>query len=681
MAADPYKYFRIEARELLEQLGRDVLELEQQGASPELLSRMLRLAHTLKGAARVVKQIEIAEISHAMEDTLAPLRDGGGSASRAQIEQLLGQLDRMTAAVDALAPAPPPAAVSEGAGPVRPAADEAIRATRVDADELESLFDAIAEVSTQLGALRHSLDEVDAAARAAGQLAAQLARVRASRSPLPANVDATAAGIVGTLVDAQREARGSAERMTRELGQLRETAERLRLVPARTLFAGLERIARDGAQAAGRRVRLEASGGDVRLDGHVLGVIQPALVQLVRNAVAHGIEPEAERRRAGKPLEGRIRLEVERRGNRIAFACADDGRGIDVEAVRLLAERRAGEPVSTSDLFTLLLRAGSTSAASVTQLAGRGVGLDVVRDAATRLGGVVQARTEAQRGTTIELVVPVTMSSVAALLVEAEGITAAIPLDAVHHSTRVRAAEISTTASGQTLLDGDDVIAFLPLGAVLDGGAGPSHARASWSSVVISHGDVRAAIGVDRLLGTASVLLRPLPALTPATAAVAGLALDEAGDPRLVLDPAGLIEIATRPSTAPRGVARGPRDPILVIDDSLTTRMLERAILESAGYEVALAVSAEDGLARAREQRFSLFLVDVEMPGIDGFTFVERTRADPDLRSVPAILVTSRDAPEDRERGRAAGASAYVVKGEFDQNALLRTIAKLIGGS
>jgi two-component system chemotaxis sensor kinase CheA len=185
-------------------------------------------------------------------------------------------------------------------------------------------------------------------------------------------------------------------------------------------------------------------------------------------------------------------------------------------------------------------------------------------------------------------------------------------------------------------------------------------------------------LGADRVLGTCELVVRPLPAHVHADPTVLGAALDAEGQPGLVLDPAGLVEVASRATARAEEAPRPPRSPILVVDDSLTTRMLEQSILESAGYEVELAVSAEDALERCRRRRFGLLVVDVEMPGMDGYEFVKTTRADAAFAAIPAILVTSRGAPEDRQRGLDAGASAYIVKGEFDQKRLLATIEELL---
>jgi two-component system chemotaxis sensor kinase CheA len=203
--------------------------------------------------------------------------------------------------------------------------------------------------------------------------------------------------------------------------------------------------------------------------------------------------------------------------------------------------------------------------------------------------------------------------------------------------------------------------------------------RKSRSVVIVSFLAGNAALGVERLLGTATVVVKPLPPSIRAEAFVSGATLDADGNPELVLDPVGIVAEASMARQAPRKEdLRINRQPILIIDDSLTTRMLEQSILESAGYHVELAVSAEDALEKTRGRKFSIFIVDVEMPGMDGFEFVERIQSDPLLRGIPCILVTSRDAPEDRLRGQQVGARAYIVKGEFNQDFLLQTIRGLL---
>ena len=681
MAADPYKYFRIESREILEGLGKGVLELERSEQPKDVVARLFRLAHTLKGAARVVRQRDVAELAHAMEDALEPLREGTERASRVLVDELLTMIDAMTAKVAALgAPEAAPSATEERPRAAAAPREEPLRGVRADSNELDRLVEGVTELGSELAAVRRGANALEAARRTSEILRQRLAfRALESHPGSSARLRATVDELLALLAGASRDVSQGLERFERELAQVSDAAERLRLSPASTTFGALERALRDAAVATGRRATLETSGGDVRLDPELLSAVQAALVQAVRNAVAHGLEPEAERKRSGKPEAGAVRVEVTRAGGRVRFVCRDDGRGVDFEAVRrsALEKGHAESELDDGAVLELLLSGGISTSREVTALSGRGVGLDVIRETAARLGGRARLSSKRGEGTTLELVVPASRSALDALLVEAEGEIAAIPLEAVRRTLRAAPGDLARSAEGDSIVLEGRVIPFAPLARSLCATERARPSR-SWSVVLVQGASGLAAVGVDRLLGTETIVSRPLPAAMPGHAAVGGAALDADGNPRLVLDPDGLVASVENTAPAVADVA-SPRVPILVIDDSLTTRMLEQSILESAGYAVELATSAEEALEKAKGRRYGLFLVDVEMPGIDGFTFVERTRADTKLREVPCILVSSRASADDRRRGIDAGASAYIVKGEFDQGELLARIRKLLG--
>lgn len=692
MARDRFFYFRIEARELLDQLGQGVLDLEKGTPPADLVSRLLRLAHTLKGAARVVKQPEIADFAHRIEDALAPMREHPRPMTRAEIDGLLAHLDGIGTRVAALstpaASTPEVAAPSpSGTSPSIPVVtEELFRAFRPDVHEMDGLLDSLAEAQNQLSSLEPLVGRVEQLRHHADLVLDHLAA--------PGSADARSEDRSGSqvrvLADDLRTMCGTIERdlthrvarITREFHEARSAAERLRLVPANALFTLMERTARDAAQTLGKRVTFDGRGGGVRVDPQVLAIVQSALVQLVRNAVAHGIESPADRTTAGKSADGRVTIEVSRRGHRVVFTCADDGRGVDLQAVRELAEQKGLSTAhlrasDSADLFQVLLKGGISTSGTVNGVSGRGVGLDVVREAADRLSGDVTVKTTAGSGTTISVTVPLTLASIESLLVETSGVTAVLPLDSVRGSVRLSADAIVRTAAGQSIVFDGQHIPLGELGLALV----PSHAareRHDASVVVVQGSAGRAAFAVDRVLGSASSVLRRLPDLAPTAAYIAGVSLDDEGVPRPVLDPDALVAAASR-ALAARDEPRAARPHVLVIDDSLTTRMLEQSILESAGYIVDLATSAEEGLEKARARRYALFLVDVEMPGMDGFTFIERIRMDQDLRDIPAILVTSRNSPDDQRRGKAVGARGYIVKGEFDQGVLLERIRGLVG--
>jgi two-component system chemotaxis sensor kinase CheA len=728
MQKDPLRYFRIEARELVDQLSQGVLDL-QGGTGREPVARLLRHAHTLKGAARVVRQTGLADAAHTLEDLLVPYRDGADEVPPASIGELLRLTDGMTELVAALQQPPPaepvaalhqpplaelaaalhqPPPAEPVAEPLAPAAErggaaeapEAPHApVRGESADVDELLDAVDEAHARFAPLRRQLATVERARRAAEGVAEQVRTGAGERST------SLATRLIADLTALGRQLTETVEQVERELDDIRGRAERLRLVPVATILTTLHRAAYDVASTEGKSVRFESHGGDLRLDPHVLTQAGNALLHVVRNAVSHGVEPEAERIAAGKPAQGRVSVEVRRRGRFAAFRCRDDGRGFDLAAVRRQAEQRglvrpaagATSEAEVRELMRLLMQGGISTSERVTGVSGRGIGLDAVRDVAEQLGGEVSVSTEPGRGTCVELVVPLSLVSLSGLVVQAAGVLASLPLDAVRTCVLLPAGAVAAAAAAGALAHEGQVVPYLPLGRVIGAGgviAEPGQPPpavaggpvAGGVAVVIGDAEQTVAVGVDRLLGTSTLVVRPLPELAPASAVVNGVSMDAEGNPRIVLDPHGLAAAAgagagfgAGPEPRPGAAPSGRLDPILVVDDSLTTRMLERSILESAGYGVELAASAEEALERVRQRRYALFLVDIDMPGLDGFTFVELTRADPAQRDVPAILVSSRASAEDRRRGLEVGASAYMVKSEFNQEELLGHIRDLAG--
>jgi two-component system, chemotaxis family, sensor kinase CheA len=687
---DPLKYFRVEAREILEQLQSGLLEIERSGAQLARTQSLLRAAHTLKGAARVVKQLDIANLAHSFEELLLPVREVERALSAAEMEALLAVVDAIAERVRQLAPAPTQAPRTAQASE-RPRPMVAAAATSSEAaphfaaplEHVELLMDGVAELGFQLANARRAAPDLSRSQRLADELTSRLEPRRLAELSTQGAVTLRAlASELGQRLDKlQRELPTSLERATRELGQVRDRVDQLRLVAAASIFGALERTARDAAVSLGKQAHFEARGGEIRLDSQVLTAVQHALVQAVRNAVAHGIEPAVERTQHGKPSQGRVSLDVQRRGRQICFFCRDDGRGVNVAEVRRQAERlgriQIGSAAPSEDeLLALLLRGGISTSAQVTEVAGRGVGLDLIREALAGVGGTVSISSEPGAGTNLVLKVPASLSALEALIVEVGGALHAIPLSGVVRALRVEASELSVTAEGTSLRFEDQVVPFLPLARLVRSARQSVDERKVWSAVVVQDGPERLALGVDRLLGAESLVARALPESVELDATVAGVTLDADGNPRLLLDPEGLVASAKGlPAQATPSAPR--RRAVLVIDDSLTTRMLEQSILESAGYEVELATSGEQGLEKALARRYDLFLVDVEMPGMDGFTFVEQVRADPRLAATPAVLVTSRVSASDLARGKAAGASAHIAKGEFDQVDFLERIGRL----
>ncbi|MBI4584437.1 MAG: response regulator [Planctomycetes bacterium] len=687
MARDPYQYFRVEAHELLEKLTQGILDLEKGAGKDELVGRLLRQAHTLKGAARVVKQPKISELAHSLEGALAPYREGGAVIPKDRVNEMLSMLDAISAGLGSL--------VSEAdqvnkPSENRPVTEESIETVRVDVGELDTLLNGLSEIGFCLSSIRREAEALNRARQLADFLLDEVARLgnlgNGPRGWAGAGKVAPIAEEIRALLNDVKEGLAiGLQQSSAELAQARDTATQLRLLPSGAIFASLERAARDAAQTLQKKIKFEATGGETRLDAYVLAALQDALIHVVRNAVAHGIETEPQRAASGKPLAGAVRLLVERRGNRIAFICQDDGGGIDVTALRQAAVKRGllepghAEAPSLEEIVQLILRGGVSTTGAVTEVSGRGIGLDVVRATAARLKGEVSIRSERGRGTAVEVCVPVSLASLAALRVESAEMTASIPLDAVKRTVRVNASDLVRSGDGVSMVSDGLPIPFLSLTELLEKRTGAANYHRPRVAVIVQASNGLAAIGVERLLGTANIVARSLPPSIDPEEFIAGASLNTEGNPELVLNPRGLVLAASANKSLPKEPETPNRHPVLVIDDSLTTRMLERSILESAGYEVDFAISAEDALEKARGRKYDLFIVDVEMPGMDGFDFVERVRSDPLLREVPSILVTSRGSPEDRLRGKRVGARAYMVKDEFNQDSLLQTIRNLVG--
>lgn len=690
MASDRYKYFRIEAAELLEQLSHGMLLIEQQGASEQLITSLLRQAHTLKGAARVVRQIEIADAAHAIEDELAPYQTSGGKPN---VQVLLALLDQCSRALSLLTPAERTPTAGEASPSDRAdlEPENLHPLVRADLRDVDAVREGVSESLAELAQLRAE-SELFFSSRELVELIER--QVLAPRLPhvqqyelLLRSTHSMVTEVLQNMRRFERRFNATLDRAERELSQAHETAEQLRLVEAGSIFAGLERAVRDAAVELGKEVRFEGHGGDVKLDGHILDTVSRALVQMVRNAVAHGIEQPRLRASLDKTPVGLVAVVVKRSGHNICFSCRDDGQGIDVKQLfRLAGSVESGQLTGDSDetgpdttaLLNVLLNARVSTAAKVSSVSGRGVGMGIVKDAMATVGAKLEAHNVPGAGLTLDILVPATLTSLVGLCVDAGDELLVFPLSDVARTARLTPASLIDAGKGEQHLrlgeEGEELVPYAPLASLL-GRTQPDVAPRA--AVVLKAGNERLAVGVARLLGSRTQVLHRLPKEVGQVPTVSGAVVDALGNPQLVLSTAGLIAAKRRTVTFTRPAPH--KKPILVVDDSLTTRMLQQSVLESAGYTVELATSAEEGLAMASQTDYGLFLVDVEMPGMNGFAFVEHTRADARWRHVPAILVSSRSAPEDLARGEAVGASAYMVKDRYDQRELLRWIRNILG--
>ena len=478
---------------------------------------------------------------------------------------------------------------------------------------------------------------------------------------------------------------GDRRQLARAAGLLDEEVRRVRMLPFAEACQGLERTVRDVARLVGKQVDLVIEGGDVELDRSVLEGLKDPLIHLVRNAADHGIETPDARRAAGKPASGRVTVTAALRGAQVEIVVADDGKGLDPEALRATARKRGlAVPSDDRDLYDLIFQPGFSTAPILTNISGRGVGLDVVRSRLEVLHGTVEVTTEAGSGTRFRLAVPLTLTTLRALLFRAGGQTFALSSANVQRLVRIDPAEIRLVEGREMLARGGPLLPLAPLAEILGLPAEePIAPKAKMAALIVVSGDRRMAFIVDEFLIEQEIVVKNLGARIKRVRDVTGATILPLGRIALVLNAASLVRhalgrsagTATRKPAEPKAAQRRR---LLVVDDSVTTRTLEKSILEAAGYDVATAVDGEAGWRLLQEQGADLLISDIEMPRLDGFELTRTVRDSARFASLPVILFSSRASERDRARGAEAGADAYIVKGAFDQKELLETIAQLL---
>ena len=464
---------------------------------------------------------------------------------------------------------------------------------------------------------------------------------------------------------------------------LNEAVQRLGMVPMAEACAGMERAVRDVARQTGIEVELTLEGEDVELDRAIVERLRDPLLHLVRNSVAHGIEQPNERRRLGKPRVGRIIVRAELQGAAVEITVSDDGKGLDAAAIRRQAVLRGlPAPTSDRDIGRMIFDPGFSTAENLTEVSGRGVGLDVVRSRVEAMHGNVDVVSDPGKGTRFQLVVPLTLARLRALVVRAGGELLALPIPNVRRVLRVRPDDIQVIEGRPTLVFEGRPIEVANLGATL-GLRQNEPERALIPVVVVSALERDIALSVDALEKENEFVIQRLGARMRQVQHIAGAIALPGGGIALVLNVSEVIRTAVGLKTS--GHATGevsdarPRNRLIVADDALTTRTLVKTVLEAAGYSIVTAFDGEEAWRILNADGADLLVTDGDMPRMDGFTLTEQIRASKRFQSLPVVIVSGMERDQDRARGAAAGADAYITKSGFDQSELLATIERLIG--
>ncbi|MCS6882071.1 MAG: hybrid sensor histidine kinase/response regulator [Oscillochloridaceae bacterium] len=731
-----HQQFREEAVENVRVLQDGLLALETEtdaGARRATVDRIFRAMHTIKGSARVLGFEPIGRLAHALENLLGELRQDRRAFDRPLADALLRGGDAILALSDAavagrapslnvealIASLPPPsggpvsapgstappastpaADPASNVPPVAPAppARAARQTVRVRVDRLDRMLNLAGELVVSQQMLADYADElralhaaVERQLRALNQLEAELARLRFSpmqRQALDRSLAAAReAGAQASLL-AQRQT----ERFSRHASQhemlvrdIEQEVMAARLLPIATVFGSLPRAVRDLAQATGKQVRLSLYGETVELDRKVLEAIADPLLHLVRNAVDHGIETPEERQAAGKAPQGRLTIRAEAASSEVHVVVSDDGRGIDPQLLREHAVRRGVVTAESAarlpdhEALELIFAPGFSTASVITDISGRGVGMDVVRQNLAELGGRVEVESHPGKGTSVTLILPLTLVTTHVLLVRVGRDTFALPASACRGAIWVDRQQVRSL-EGQPILEHEGrMVAVLQLAHLL-GIESPATVPGNGRTPAVLTGGAQrpVALLVDELLDEREVVIKPLGTLLAPQRRFSGAVQLGDGNLVLLLNLAHLMQpgrnIALDTSTVTRRARR-----LLVADDSFATRELIRSMLQSAGYDVVVAVDGMDALEALRSEPIDLVVSDIEMPRLNGFELVTRIRAEPRFHHLPVVLVTSLASEEHRRRGLEVGAQAYIVKSQFDQQSLLEVVRRLLG--
>jgi len=733
MALDLRKFierFCGEARDHLSRLEAGLAALEAAPDDPEAVNALFRSAHTIKGSARMLKLSGICETAHRMEDLLGALRAGayrpeptgiglllqGVDAIAAQLERvaadggdppadpvLCAALARAAAGTAAPGDAVPGFGLAPAAAPDRPPADPAppaatpagaARAGAAPAPALRRVRDSVRVPLARLDELLRLLGEVNRVqARGRCRLAQARALERAAAAPPGAADRPAETADLQRLVHGLRDDLLAQERLA---AALNERALQLRMLPLATVFDPAVRMVRDLARAAAKEVRCEVQGGEIELDRQVIEGLGEALVQVLRNAVDHGLEDQAGRRAAGKPPLGHLRIAARHASGGVEVEVSDDGRGLDRERIIARALRQGLlDPARTAALtddqvWELIYAPGLSTSEIVTDLSGRGVGMDVIkRTIGEDLHGAVTLVSRPGAGTSFTFRLPLSLAVMRVLLIACGGQRFGLAAQQVVELIRVGRGATVELAGRPALVLRNEFVPLVPLAELLGLAPGAPHHGLGAATLAVVIGVRQAKLGllVERLVDEQSMVIKPLPEhLRGGAGLVAGLVVTDDDALVSVLHAPGLLEAARRVrgeavAAGPARARPGPAAPwhVLVVDDSLNTREIVKEVLEAYGYRVTTAEDGLQGWQKALGGRFDAVLTDVEMPGLDGFALTARLRTNPHYQATPILIITSRETAQDKHRGVEAGADAYIVKGAFDQSGLLDTLRNLLG--
>ncbi|MDP2785593.1 MAG: hybrid sensor histidine kinase/response regulator [Sulfurimicrobium sp.] len=737
MALDIKKFiirFVEEAREHIGRLSEGLDAMNRDSGDRENINAIFRSAHTIKGSSRMLKLTTITETAHKLEDILGALRDGSLSY-RPELGSVLYQgVDAIAALVEHLAEGGdgaslPPVdealcarlaqAASGGAPlvtpemaaiPVVPEAVIAFPVVQPTAPPLVALQPAPVVPPPTVEAKLKSADTVRVRLAKLDELIKLMGEVVSSHATLRQRLldirgierESSAEGWVQHSVQLHQFAlnlRDDVQSQELLMDELHDKALIMRMLPLAMVFDSAGRVVRDLAHFVGKQVECVVSGAEIELDRQMIDKLSDPVVHLLRNAIDHGLEMPEVRVAAGKPVQGRVTLSARQDGGWVVIEIADDGGGVPLDKVREKALRKGfvsadkAAAMSDQEVVDLIFLPGFSTSAIITDISGRGVGMDVVKQSIVDdLHGEVGVETSSA-GTTFALRLPLSLAVMRVLLVEVQGLPFGFTAQYVNELIRVPHEEMLTVVERHAVIIRNEFVPVVALADLLNVPQRPEK-KTRLQAAAFDHGmllvvvrvrNEKLALAVDDLLDERDMVIKPLPEHMRQLVLVSGMVITGRNELVSVLHAPALLELARKArgqavrSEAESHAGEASAYRVLVVDDSLNTREIEKDVLEAWGYHVTLAEDGLDGLQKARAGDFDAILTDVEMPNMDGFTLTSRLRQEEKYRDIPIVIITSREKEEDKRRGIQVGADAYIVKGDFDQGSLVDTLRSLLG--
>ncbi len=709
-----FQIYREECDEHIQKLNDGLLALERQPQQAPI-DEILRSAHSLKGASRMMGFNNLETLAHYLETLLTQLNRGEKEVSPPMIDALYRDIDAVTQALGALVEGAEPPAIDaliedlQVAAGEKPAAEPVqthpSRKTKVRVPAGGERSPASRDGAATLSSIRVQTDRLDNLMNQAGELLVTkieaLDNLRQIEDTLDSLEEWRRRLARETHSPSFRRIERVGDDLSRALQRLSDNTRRLellvdgvhegvrdlRLLPLSTILEPFFRMVRDLSRDLGKQVDLVLEGTSTRLDKKILEELREPLIHLVRNSVDHGIEPPEERERKGKPACGKLTISARQEGTKILVMVKDDGKGLDPRVIAETAVKKAlasAEEIQRwpdDEVLDLIFQPGFSTAAGLTEISGRGIGLDVVVERIEKLKGSIATESKPGEGVTFTLSLPLTLTTTHALLFQSGGDIFCLPTDALEKTLLLSPDDITHIEGKATVVIDGTPLAFAWLADVLNLPKIDAGKNGTLAALLLRGAKGRVVFGVEALLGEDEIVVKALGKFFGHLPQLTGGTILGKGEIALILNPNDLLRSVSHqtkasPALPVRAIAPGApaKKRVLVVEDSLTTRTLEKNILEAAGFDVTTAVDGEDALIKLYEKTFDIVVSDVQMPRLDGFALTERIKKDQRFKDLPVILVTALQTDADKKRGIEAGADAYLTKAVFDQKRFLEIV-------